>query len=74
VNRHVPIIIGVVCLSAAVAMVIWTLWLSVPAAFLLWFGWVSLKTGVVASDEEIAELTGERTISEASARRFRDRL
>jgi hypothetical protein len=55
-------------------MVIWTLWLSVPAAFLLWFGWVSLKTGVVASDEEIAELTGERTISEASARRFRDRL
>jgi hypothetical protein len=72
-NRHVPLITGVVALVAGIGLSVWSLWLTIPGALLLWFGWVSIKTGLGASDEEIAELTGQSSMSETTKQKFSDR-
>lgn len=72
-NRHVPLITGVVALAAGIGLSVWNLWLAIPGALLIWFGWVSLKTGMRASDEEIAELTGRAALSETTKQKFSDR-
>ena len=75
-KRQVPFIIGL----AAIGLAVWlTLAFSgwaraIVAALLLWFGWASLKTAWSATDKEIAELTGERTLSQETEERFKDRL
>lgn len=76
-NRHVPLIMGLLCLGLALWLVLgfsgW--WVtSALAALPVWFGWASLKTAFRATDREIAELTGVRPMSDETRRRFEDRL
>jgi hypothetical protein len=75
-NRHVPLIIGGICVAASLwlllAAVGW--WRYLPAAVLLMFGWTSLKTGLFASSQEIAELTGVEPLSDDTAQKFKDRV
>lgn len=74
-KRLVPFIVGVLSTGLAVSIIIafdgwWTFLVAIP---LLAFGWPSIKTAFQASNEEIAELTGESEISKETAERFRDR-
>lgn len=75
-NRHVPLITGVVALGLAVWLVLgfsgW--WRYIPSTLLLAFGWVSLKTALIASDQELKELTGTAPMSEETSKKFQDRL
>ncbi len=76
-NRHVPLIIGLLCICLALWLVLsfsgW--WVTSMLAVLpLWFGWASLKTAFRATDREIDELTGVRPMSDDTERRFKDRL
>ena len=75
-NRHVPLIIGGICIASAVGLLVavsgW--WRYFPVGLLLMFGWTSLKTGLFASNQEIDELTGAETLSEDTAQKFKDRV
>ena len=76
-NRHVPLIMGLLCLGLALWLVLgfsgW--WVTSSLAVLpLWFGWASLKTAFRTTDREIEELTGVQPMSEDTGRRFKDRL
>jgi hypothetical protein len=75
-NRHVPIIYGVVFLAGGLFFIFYFSgwWKYLPAALFLFIGWGSLKTGWVASDQEIHELTGEAPMSEETERKLRERL
>jgi hypothetical protein len=76
-NRHVPLIIGLLCIALALWLVLsfsgW--WVTSSLAVLpLWFGWASLKTAFRATDREVDELTGVSPMSDDTAQRFKDRL
>jgi hypothetical protein len=75
-NRYVPLIIGLLCISAAAwiffAFSGW--WRFVAAVALLAIGWPSLKTAIFASDREVRELTGSAPMSEDTRTKFRDRV
>lgn len=75
-NRHVPIILGVLSIASALFFIFYFSgwWKFIPAALLFMFGWPSLKTGLFASSQEIAELTGEAPVSEETERKFKDRI
>jgi hypothetical protein len=75
-NRHVPLIIGGICIAAAFWLVLaftgW--WRYVLGTVLLMIGWPSLKTGLFASSQEIDELTGTKPLSDDTAQKFKDRV
>ncbi|MCH8919003.1 MAG: hypothetical protein IIC52_13225 [Proteobacteria bacterium] len=75
-NRHVPLILGILAVSASGYLIFahrgWWVW--VVGALLLAFGIPSLKTGFFASDKEIRELTGKGPVGEETKQRFKDRL
>jgi len=57
-SRHVPIIIGILSITAAafIAVFFSGWWTYFVGTFLIFFGWRSLKTGLFATNEEIEEL------------------
>lgn len=75
-NRHVPIIVGIVSMALCSWLIFgfsgW--WRYIPGTLLLAFGWVSIKTGLFASEKEIAELTRPGKMSEDTRKKFEDRL
>jgi len=75
-NIHVPIILGLVSLIAAIFIVVkfngW--WTYIVGGILLMMAMGSLKTGLFASDKEIAELTESGPISEETEKKLQDRL
>ena len=75
-NRHVPIILGLASIAAALFFIFYFTgwWKFIPATLFLAFGWPSLKSGLFASNQEIRELTGDAPISEDTERKFKDRI
>jgi hypothetical protein len=75
-NRHVPLIIGVLCVAIAIWLLVgltgW--WRYIPGTLLLAFGWMSCKTAFFASDQELKEMTGTGPISDETRKNFQDRL
>jgi hypothetical protein len=75
-NRHVPLIIGVLCVAIAIWLLVgltgW--WRYIPGTLLLAFGWMSFKTAFFASDQELKEMTGTGPISDETRKNFQDRL
>jgi len=75
-NRYVPIIIGLVCIIAAILIVVnfrgW--WTYIVGGLLFMLGLPSLKTGLFASDKEITELTESGPVSEETTKNLQDRV
>ena len=75
-NRHVPLIIGGICIGAAIWLLLgvtgW--WRFIVGPVLLFIGWPALKTGLFASAKEIDELTGTGAMSDETAQKFKDRI
>jgi hypothetical protein len=75
-RRYVPIVWGLLILGLGLYLAIgvgrW--WSIALAAVCLMFGWASLKAGLFASGREIAELTGSAPMSEATKKKFEDRM
>lgn len=75
-KRLVPFVLGTFSLGIAIWIIIafegwWSYLIAVP---LLAFGWPSIKTAFQATDDEIAELTGESEVSEETAERLEKRI
>ena len=76
-NRHVPLIMGVLCCGGAFAILIFyhSVYAILGACVLLLFGWPSLKTAFMASDQEIDELTNtDSPMSKETKEKFEDRI
>ena len=75
-NRHVPLIIGGLCVAIAIWLLValtgW--WRFIPVTLLLALGWMSLKTAFLASDQELKEMTGTGPVSDDTRKKFQDRL
>ncbi len=75
-NRWVPwtwaVISGAIGVWLIIAFVGW--WKYIPSGILFAFAWASIKTATGASEKEIAELTGDRPVSDETKRGFQDRL
>lgn len=59
------------------ALVVWKFdgwWTYVVGGILLWLGILAIRTGLVASDQELAELTNEGDVSEETKKKFFDPL
>lgn len=73
-SRRVPIIIGVLSITAAVLIAIffsgW--WTYFVGTFLLVLGWRSLKTGLFATHKEIAELATSIPSSKETKKKSED--
>ena len=73
-NRHVPIILGLVSLIAAILIAIkfdgW--WVYLVGGILLMMACGALKTGFFASDKEIKELTEPGPVSDETKKKFND--
>ena len=75
-HRHVPWVTGVVQVVIG-ALVVWKFdgwWTYVVGGILLWLGILAIRTGLVASDQELAELTNEGDVSEETKKKFFDPL
>ena len=74
-SRHVPIIIGVLSIAGAMLIAVFFTgwWTYFVGTFLLILGWRSLKTGLFATNKEIAEIATSIPISKETKKKFDDR-
>ncbi|MCR9062131.1 MAG: hypothetical protein NXI02_32765 [Rhodobacteraceae bacterium] len=75
-RRYVPLVTGLLSLGLAGWLVVgpFAWWKGIIGAFLVLFGWGSMKTGLFATDAEIAELTSPGPASEETMKKLEDRF
>ena len=75
-RRYVLLVTGLLSLGLAGWLIVgpFAWWKAIIGAFLFLFGWGSLRTGLFATDAEIAELTSPGRASEETMKKLEDRF